>query len=33
MVPYANADESSHAPHQNLAVERLIGGIKTGAAI
>jgi acetylornithine deacetylase/succinyl-diaminopimelate desuccinylase-like protein len=33
VVPYANADESNHAPNENLEVERFIGGIKTGAAI
>ncbi len=33
VVPYANADESNHAPNENMEVERFIGGIKTGAAI
>jgi acetylornithine deacetylase/succinyl-diaminopimelate desuccinylase-like protein len=32
-VPYANADESNHAPNENIEVERFIAGIKTGAAI
>jgi acetylornithine deacetylase/succinyl-diaminopimelate desuccinylase-like protein len=32
-VPYANADESNHAPNENLEVERFIKGIKTGAAM
>ena len=32
-VPYANADESNHAPNENLEVERFIMGIKTGAAM
>ena len=33
MVPYANADESNHAPNENMEVERIIKGIKTGAAM
>lgn len=33
VVPYANADESNHAPNENMEVERIITGIKTGAAI
>lgn len=32
-VPYANADESNHAPNENLEVERFFTGIKTGAAM
>ncbi|HLI91361.1 MAG TPA: M20/M25/M40 family metallo-hydrolase [Ktedonobacteraceae bacterium] len=32
-VPYANADESNHAPNENLEVERFFKGIKTGAAM
>lgn len=32
-VPYANPDESNHAPNENLEVERFIKGIKTGAAM
>jgi acetylornithine deacetylase/succinyl-diaminopimelate desuccinylase-like protein len=32
-VPYANPDESNHAPNENLEIERFINGIKTGAAI
>jgi hypothetical protein len=32
-VPYANADESNHAPNENLEVERFIMGIKTGVAM
>jgi acetylornithine deacetylase/succinyl-diaminopimelate desuccinylase-like protein len=32
-VPYANADESNHAPNENLEVARFIKGIKTGAAM
>ena len=33
VVPYANADESNHAPNENLEIARFIAGIKTGAAI
>ncbi len=33
VVPYANADEANHAPNENMEVERIIMGIKTGAAI
>lgn len=32
-VPYANADESNHAPNENLEVVRFFRGIKTGAAM
>ncbi len=32
-TPYANPDESNHAPNENLEVERFISGIKTGAAV
>jgi acetylornithine deacetylase/succinyl-diaminopimelate desuccinylase-like protein len=32
-VPYANADESNHAPNENLEIERFYRGIKTGAAM
>src|SRR5262249_34237900 len=32
-VPYANADESNHAPNENLEVERFVMGIKTGVAM
>jgi acetylornithine deacetylase/succinyl-diaminopimelate desuccinylase-like protein len=32
-VPYANADESNHAPNENLELDRFIMGIKTGAAM
>ncbi|HUG14690.1 MAG TPA: M20/M25/M40 family metallo-hydrolase [Thermomicrobiales bacterium] len=32
-VPYANADESNHAPNENLEIERFFMGIKTGAAM
>jgi acetylornithine deacetylase/succinyl-diaminopimelate desuccinylase-like protein len=33
LTPYANADESNHAPNENLEVERFFKGIKTGAAV
>jgi len=32
-VPYANADESNHAPNENMEVARFFMGIKTGAAM
>lgn len=32
-VPYANADESNHAPNENMEIERFFMGIKTGAAM
>jgi acetylornithine deacetylase/succinyl-diaminopimelate desuccinylase-like protein len=32
-VPYANADESNHAPNENIEIERFIAGVKTGAAM
>ncbi len=32
-VPYANPDESNHAPNENLEIERFFAGIKTGAAM
>ncbi len=32
-VPYANADQSNHAPNENLELDRFILGIKTGAAM
>ncbi len=32
-VPYANADESNHAPNENMEIERFYKGIKTGAAM
>lgn len=32
-TPYANHDESNHAPNENLEVERFIAGIRTGAAV
>jgi acetylornithine deacetylase/succinyl-diaminopimelate desuccinylase-like protein len=32
-VPYANADESNHAPNENMELERFYMGIKTGAAM
>jgi acetylornithine deacetylase/succinyl-diaminopimelate desuccinylase-like protein len=33
VVPYANADEANHAPNENMEVERIIRGVKTGAAM
>jgi acetylornithine deacetylase/succinyl-diaminopimelate desuccinylase-like protein len=33
VVPYANADESNHAPNENMEIERFFSGIKTGAAM
>lgn len=33
VVPYANADESNHAPNENIEVERFLIGIKTGIAM
>jgi hypothetical protein len=33
LVPYANADESNHAPNENIEVWRFHQGIKTSAAI
>lgn len=32
-VPYANPDESNHAPNENLELDRFVSGIKTGAAM
>ncbi|MFL5662564.1 MAG: M20/M25/M40 family metallo-hydrolase [Ktedonobacteraceae bacterium] len=32
-VPYANHDESNHAPNENMEVARFFMGIKTGAAM
>jgi acetylornithine deacetylase/succinyl-diaminopimelate desuccinylase-like protein len=32
-VPYANPDESNHAPNENMEVERFYMGVKTGAAM
>jgi acetylornithine deacetylase/succinyl-diaminopimelate desuccinylase-like protein len=31
-IPFANADESNHAPNENMEVERFYMGIKTAAA-
>ena len=33
VVPYANADESNHAPNENMELDRFIMGIKTGGAM
>jgi acetylornithine deacetylase/succinyl-diaminopimelate desuccinylase-like protein len=32
-VPYANPDESNHAPNENMEIARFMMGIKTGAAM
>lgn len=32
-VPYANVDESNHAPNENLEIARFLMGIKTSAAM
>jgi len=32
VIPYGNADESNHAPNENLSLECFFNGIKTGAA-
>ncbi len=32
-VPYANVDESNHAPNENMEIERFFMGIKTGVAM
>jgi acetylornithine deacetylase/succinyl-diaminopimelate desuccinylase-like protein len=32
-VPYANPDESNHAPNENMELDRFVNGIKTGAAM
>ena len=32
-VPYANADESNHAPNENLAIGNFVKGIKTCASV
>ena len=33
VVPYANHDESNHAPNENIEIARFLNGIKTGAAL
>ncbi len=33
LVPYANADEDSHAPNENIEVERFFAGVRTAAAL
>jgi acetylornithine deacetylase/succinyl-diaminopimelate desuccinylase-like protein len=32
-VPYANADESNHAPNENLTIENFVKGIKTCCSV
>ena len=33
VTPYGNADESNHAPNENLSLDCFINGIRTGAAV
>lgn len=33
VTPYANCDEASHAPNENLTLECFYSGIRTGAAL
>ena len=33
VTPYGNADESNHAPNENLALDCFINGVRTGAAV
>ncbi|RIK43582.1 MAG: peptidase M20 [Chloroflexi bacterium] len=33
VIPYANPDESNHAPNENLELDRFIAGVRTGAAL
>ncbi|MCB0013466.1 MAG: hypothetical protein KDE34_16250, partial [Anaerolineales bacterium] len=33
VIPFANADESNHAPNENMEVWRIKMGIKTGASL
>jgi len=33
VTPYGNADESNHAPNENLELDCFINGIRTGAAV
>jgi acetylornithine deacetylase/succinyl-diaminopimelate desuccinylase-like protein len=33
VTPYGNADESNHAPNENLSLDCFINGIRTGAAL
>ena len=32
-IPYANPDETNHAPNENLELKRFFNGIRTGAAL
>jgi hypothetical protein len=32
-VPFANADQTNHAPNEDLEIERFIGGIKAAASM
>lgn len=33
LVPYANADQSNHAPNENLRIDCFLNGVRTGAAL
>ena len=33
VVPYANADEANHAPNENMKIDCIFNGIRTGAAL
>ena len=33
IVPYANADESNHAPNENLDLEKFYAGIKCSLSV
>jgi acetylornithine deacetylase/succinyl-diaminopimelate desuccinylase-like protein len=33
VIPYGNADESNHAPNENLSLDCFVNGIRTGAAV
>ena len=33
LVPYADADESNHAPNENLDLEKFYGGIKCSLSV
>ena len=33
LVPYANADESNHAPNENIRVENFMRGVKCCASV
>jgi acetylornithine deacetylase/succinyl-diaminopimelate desuccinylase-like protein len=33
VIPYANADQSNHAPNENMRIDCFLNGVKTGAAL